>query len=52
MTMNSEGPVYNAIELEISHKGSKDYRDKIKKYYLNRKIHYVLIITSSKEIEN
>ena len=52
VTMSSKGPIYNAVELEISHKGSKDYKGKIQKYYLNRKIHYIIMITSSKDIEN
>lgn len=51
ITVDDDGPIYNAVELEINQKGSKNYREKIQKYYFNRKISYVLLISSSRTIE-
>ena len=43
---------FNAIELELNQKGSKEYSKKIINYYLNRNIAFVIVITSSKTIKN
>ena len=51
ITVDDDGPIYNAVELEINQKGQQSYRDKIQKYYFNRKISYVLLISSSRTIE-
>ena len=51
ITVDDDGPIYNAVELEINQKGSKNYREKIQKYYFNRKISYVLMISGSRTIE-
>ena len=51
ITKGRNGHIYNAIELELNHKGVKRYRDKIQKYYFNRKISYVLLISSSPAVE-
>lgn len=42
---------YNTVELELTQKGVNFYRRKIRKYYLNEKISYVLFISNSKTIE-
>ena len=52
ITKDSDGPIYNAIELELNQKGSKNYQEKIQKYYFNRKISYILMISGSQAIEN
>lgn len=51
ITMSKDGPIYNAVELETSQKGSKRYNHKMKYYYFNREISYVILISPSKTIE-
>ena len=51
ITGGDDGPLYNAVELELHQKGQQKYREKIQKYYFNRNISYVLFISSSQVIE-
>ena len=51
-TKDENGPIYTAIELEISEKGPKIYKKKIQDYYFNSKIDYVIVITKSNTVRN
>ena len=51
-TRDKDGPIYTAIELEISEKGPKIYKRKIQNYYFNSKIDYVIVITKSNTVQN